>query len=429
MHIAIIFYFILLLSENFFNLNPLVKYNDFTLSYNIAFLFLINIIFLFRFLIKPFKVNINNAILGYHLYIFFTLGLVLIFHSYMFLGGFSLAVQLLLQSLFLLIIIKTFSKKDLVNYQKGLSVFAFINCLIVYGSYFFPDLFKGVAEIHGYFGYLDSDEKQIIRAFGIMGDMAPWFLSFFGVWALQRGNYPLFIFYALTSIFGASLGSSGLLIFAVFLHFLLKSKDKKIFALNFIIVISIALVITTFFYLDEFKNISIVKRLVNPETFKSKSGAQRFFTFNLAIDMIQQSPIFGNGYGTFLYNLKSSLGNMFSKLKFGQGSLSNANNQILQVLYEGGIIGLTIFILFVRNILKIMKANLRWTVKQNKMYEFKKACYIWFLSLVIMNQTAVWMIPSLFWVLIVSLIGMCSFININNNEYEYECDTHNGFNR
>ena len=426
MYLAIFFYLILLLGEGLFKLDPIVEFGDFTLSYNLLFLITINIIFLLKYLIKPFLFPTRNFIFWFHIWILISFIPVVLFRSSMMMGGLSLIIQLYLQSIIILILYKTLKPNSVLKYLQLLSAFAFVNCGIVYGSYIFPESFKGIAEIHGYFGYNPTDKKDILRVFGVMGDVAPWFLSFFAIWALQAKNYISYLLYASTCVLGASLGASALVIMATVLHFYLKSQNKGVFVIRFVALILVGGFIVLTVYFDQFKSISIVKRILDPTTFKSASGAQRLFSYGLAIDLIKQSPIWGWGYGTFLYNLQS-WGADFFRLKFGFGALSNANNQILQILYEGGIIGLIFFIFMVRRILTIMNSGINWFKRQHKMLEFKKASFIWFLSMITMNQTAVWMIPSIFWFLIVSLIGICLFINKNISLYEG--DPHYGINR
>ncbi len=418
MYILIILYILLLLVEGLLGLGPIVEFGDFSLSYHLLLLMMINIVSLLRFVVKPNLIPIYNEIFMYYVGIVLTFIPVLIFHSHLAMGGLSLMLQFMLQSLLILILSKTFGSKSVVRFLQFLIIFAFVNCATVYGSYFFPDAFRGIAEVHGYFGYNTSDPDRIIRAFGIMGDAAPWFLSFFSVLYLYLRKYLISIFYGLTCILGASLGATALLIMAVLLFFFLKSENKFRFIFRFFSLISLVMLVVFAIKPELFLDISVVKRITDPAMYKSASGAQRLYTYGLGINMIIQSPFWGSGYGTFLYNLKSSLGNEFFNLKFGNGALSNANNQFLQVLYEGGIILFILFVFMVRRILLIFVKYANWDQLQDKMIEFKKAAFVWFLALVLMNQTAVWMVPSMLWLLVVSLIGISIYVNKNIKFYE-----------
>lgn len=418
MYLLFILYMLILLLEGTLGLKPIAEFGDFTLSYNLLFLILINLTFFCRFIVKPHSIPIYNEILLYYAGILVTFIPVILFQSHLVPGGMSLMLQFILQSLLLLILYKTLYRKALNRLYQFLIIFAFVNCAIVYASYLFPYVFDGIAEVHGYFGYNDSDPERIIRAFGIMGDLAPWFLSFFSILYLHLRKYLFSIFYGFTCILGASLGATALLIMALFLFFLLKSKNKVRFIFKSFSLISLVILLVLAIKPELFLDISVVKRIVDPTTFKSTSGAQRLYTYGLAINMISNSPFWGSGYGTFLYNLQSSLGYQFFNLKFGNGALSNTNNQFLQVLYEGGIILFILFVFMIRRILLIFSKYTNWYLMQGKMMEFKKAAFVWFLSLVLMNQTAVWMIPSMIWVLIVSLIGISLYINKNIEFYE-----------
>jgi len=418
MYILIMVYFLVLLLEGAMSLEPIAEFGDFTISYNLLMLVAINVIFMFRYLVKPFKLPFNNPIAWFYGTIFITFIPVLLFKNHLALGGLSLLGQFFLQSMIILVLFKSLRLKTMYNFTQFLGAFAFINCLIVYGSYYFPDTFKGIAEIHGYFGFNDDDPDRIKRVFGIMGDVAPWFLSFFALHAIQMKKYFLGIFFGMTCALGASIGATALLLFGVYLHFFLSSLKKTHFFIRTLIFIVVILGIILFYFPDMILNISVVKRLIDPSTFKSYSGAQRLFTFGLALDMINASPIWGNGYGTFLYNLQSSFGYQFFNLKFEAGALSNANNQFLQILYEGGIVLFTFFIFMIRHIFLIFNKYVQWSHKQSKMLEFKKSAFIWLISLVLINQTAVWMIPSLLWLLISSLIGISLYINKNIHLFE-----------
>lgn len=418
MYILIIIYILILLLEGLLNLQPIVEFGDFALTYNLFSLIFLNCVFIGRYIIKPFRLSVRNEIFFYYIGIILTFIPVLLFQRHLLQGGLSLLVQFVLQSNIIIILSKTLQKKSFNYFLNFLSAFAFINCVLVYASYFFPEYLKGLAEIRGYFGYLDQDPERILRAFGIMGDVAPWFLSFFSILALRMKKYALSVFYAGTCILGASIGAAALLLFAIFLFFLLSSKRKFQFIFKSSILVIFFMALLFLINPEIILNISIVKRLTDPNTFESASGAQRLYTYGLALNMISLSPIWGSGYGTFLYNLQASFGYQFFNLEFGDGALSNTNNQFLQVLYEGGIILFLLFLMMIRRILHIFSKYTNWLQTQSKMIEFKKASFIWFFSLVIMNQTAVWMIPSLIWILIVCLIGMTLYINKNNTSYE-----------
>lgn len=245
-----------------------------------------------------------------------------------FLSAASLLIQFLLQSTLIVYLGSISNKKNIKRLLLFFWVFAYINCAFVYVSYFFPDSLEGVAEIHGYFGYNKQDRPDYIRAFGILGDVAPWLLSFFSILSLQQKAYLPSAFFAGSCLLGGSIGASAVLAIAFYLTLTLNQKNS--FAAHYKVIGSILLVVALALIAKPslVLNNPISNRLFAPETFKQHSGAQRLFTFGLALSFIEQNPVTGHGYGTFLYNLKNSFGYKVSFFKFQEGALSNANNQL-----------------------------------------------------------------------------------------------------
>ena len=90
-------------------------------------------------------------------------------------------------------------------------------------------------------------------------------------------------------------------------------------------------------------------------TFQENGIAQRLWLWNEAIEQIKQSPLIGFGIGAqnkkFKWEVeKKTLNNNFS-LAYTKAikriSLLNLHNQYLQILYDLGIVGLSLFVFFV----------------------------------------------------------------------------------
>lgn len=90
-------------------------------------------------------------------------------------------------------------------------------------------------------------------------------------------------------------------------------------------------------------------------TFQENGIAQRLWLWNEAIDQIKQSPLIGFGIGAqnkkFKWEVeKKTLNNNFSLAHtkaIKRISLLNLHNQYLQILYDLGIVGLSLFVFFV----------------------------------------------------------------------------------
>jgi O-antigen ligase len=261
----------------------------------------------------------------------------------------------------------------------------------------------GKAEIQGY-DFLDSEVTGMgIRAFGLLGDISPWLLSLFAVFSYQNKKYLLFLFFAGSCVIGASLGASFTLFFSLVLFFLFNNRNK--FYSLVITVIFFSMLLLLYNYFD---NILLFNRLkgINNDS----SSFQRSFTWLKSLDMIYESPLYGHGYGSFYYYMTYNNPN----LDYAGGAVSNANNQFLQILFDGGVLLLVTYFIVIIKVLKIVKDKVVWGLNQDKYLSMKKAFYIWLLSFIISNQTMVFIIPSTIWVVIIIFVGMSYHINKYN---------------
>lgn len=411
MPLLLILYVVLLWLEPVFHVKaPVTLPGDFELSYNLMVLLLLNAVFYFRYFTAP-RPSVSIDYLTFIVVVLFSSVSTFFTNVSSFLSAASLLVQFLLQST-LIVYIGSIGRRRALRYLLYFFwAFAYFNCAIVYLSFFFPDAFEGIAEIHGYFGYNPNERPDFIRAFGILGDAAPWLLSFFCIACLQTKRYAPALFFAGTTLLGGSIGASIVMGIAVFVTLTINQRNSQLAYLK-VIGAGIALFFAILWVKPSWVlNNPIASRLLEPQLFKHTSGAQRLFTYGLALNYIAQNPITGYGYGTFLYNLKNTLDYRVSFFKFKDGALSNANNQILQTWFETGLAGLAVLIWVVLRVLKKIKRGLVFGARQPDLEEFKKAVLVWLSCFLLFNQTAVYLIPSLFWVFICCLIGMCFSIN------------------
>ena len=406
-------YMVLLVAEPVLKLKPLATIGgDFDLSYNLSALFIFNILFFLKYLSNNIRdIHINKSYLLLLLLFIFSFIFATLTNPQSLLFASSLLVQFLLQITVILYLGTIYNRRKLLSFFLFLQFFAFINCLFVYASYFFPNAVGSFTEIHGFFGYAKGERPDYIRAFGVMGDAAPWFLSFFACWHLQFRQYLRYFFYAGSAVLGSSFGASLLVLVMTYFSLLLSAKNK--IRLHLWLVGGLVLLTGTILLIkpEIITQVSLIRRLNDTKVFSEGSGIQRLFSVGLAFEYIMRNPFWGYGYGTYLYNLRNDLDYFFDNLDFGYGAVSNANNQFLQTWYEFGLIGLVVVFFILRYVFRKMRLFTSMGKIQEPLLEFKKAAFVWTASLLLANQTAVYTIPGLFWVLICVVIGSCFAIN------------------
>jgi O-antigen ligase len=111
--------------------------------------------------------------------------------------------------------------------------------------------------------------------------------------------------------------------------------------------------------------------------------------------MIADNPLLGVGYMGYERMLERYGGDRYFDLAHPDGASANANNQILQSLTDGGFLGLLAFTLLV-----FCAARLLWkTAAQcddGLIGTFFVAAFLWLLTQVFGNITAVWLNPASF---------------------------------
>lgn len=294
--------------------------------------------------------------------------------------------------------IDTIGLKKVIN---SLVYFAIINTLLVYYTFFFGK-FLLLGEV--------TDHGDITRAFGLMGDQLPWFLSFFALYSLYSKKTSLFIFFSTGILMGASLGST-IVLFVSTLIYVIKEKRLNIsfyLKAGFSIVIFI---IVLLFSPSLFNKIGILERY-NQGDFSGKESittGHRLNAISTAISNIAEKPIMG------YQNYSKSMFNKYDRLlsDYEKGDLSyltTPNNQFLAVICDYGFVGFILFVFFIYGLIKIV--NKECLALPSYLDAFKKSAYLWLIVFVLFNQSATWFLPSSFlWVLICLIISISYKIN------------------
>ncbi len=125
------------------------------------------------------------------------------------------------------------------------------------------------------------------------------------------------------------------------------------------------------------------------------SGAQRGTSTKFAATMILDNPLLGVGYMGYERALKQYGGDAYFDLQHGDGGMANANNQILQALTDGGIVGLLAFAVLITVAARLF---LRVAARSEDRFlsTYYLAAFLWLLTQVFGNLAAVWLNPASF---------------------------------
>ena len=144
-----------------------------------------------------------------------------------------------------------------------------------------------------------------------------------------------------TAIIGAAVGITLILNH----HFQLINKLRNKFSkavLSIIGIISITLIIVTLLFLYHSKQ---------------ASSDGRMFIWKISLQAIAEKPLLGSGYGQFEHDYNLAQARYFAKNTASQQEIYNASyvhmsyNEFLENLFEGGIIGLVLFVVLLASLL------------------------------------------------------------------------------
>jgi len=125
------------------------------------------------------------------------------------------------------------------------------------------------------------------------------------------------------------------------------------------------------------------------------SGAQREASTKLASAMILDNPLLGVGYMGYQRALEQYGGDAYFDLEHLDGGTANANNQILQALTDGGIVGLLAFAVLITVAARLF-LGLAARSEDRFLSAYYLAAFLWLLTQVFGNLAAVWLNPASF---------------------------------
>lgn len=262
--------------------------------------------------------------------------------------------------------------------------------MLVSASVFLP-LVAGVGEAQ-------TGEKG--RVFGPFGDPVPFVVALFACRAFVAARWPSLAFHLAALLVTVGLGATLTLLVAFGAHMVLPWRGRKrserswtsriLLGLLFAPVLAAVVVALA---------PRIMGRLTDP-MLVSMTMATRFGSFNVATAIISQHPVTGVGLSGFNAVAEKMGAESFFIGLFHENFIVNAANQILQTLTDGGAIGLLAFIVFC----VFAYRRLSWAANHGPVdQQAFRAYQIWFVGILIGNQTAVWVVPF-------SPISMCMFV-------------------
>lgn len=231
--------------------------------------------------------------------------------------------------------------------------------------------------------FADSDAS---RTFGPLGDQVGFACSLGLLLGFTRGAFSLVslhgIAIALTGTRGAFIVSViGGLIFSLSLIWS-NRRERGRYALYLILGVAILALILLYTSAGEM----ILARLTHGEALEA-TMTPRLLAMELATEIIRENILWGLGFGGFYYEaIDRGAHLIFSN--FVDNHVSNSTNQFLEMMVSGGVIGFSIYLLFLwKGARTISKASS--SLPPELQLHFKGA-FIWFMGMIIGNQAATW---------------------------------------
>jgi len=297
---------------------------------------------------------------------------------------------------------------DLTHLMRGLRFFAIVNASLVILSFFFVQfsaLFETAVSTSG-----------VKRAFGIMGDEVSIFLTFFLYEALVQKRHAALLVYFSAILCTAGIGAF-IVTLSLFLYYGLRVMKWDIHRIYGATALAFACSLFLVFYTANLSQWGVLGRI--QATWKGdrqESSQFRMVSLATAADMIEKRPLWGTGYGAYAPSVRTHFLPLFKteglehRFEGTMVIVASAFNPYVQMLCEAGIVGLSIFLLFLWGL---------WQLFSNKITNLDPewgrhaiVCKGWFLVFCLTFQSANWFLPASFLMLLVmTLAGIQLKIN------------------
>ena len=250
---------------------------------------------------------------------------------------------------------------------------------------------------------IGSETASVSRVFGVYGDSIAWAASFFLILSLAYGRWLEFGAFVLMIALSGSMGAAIAAAASIIFHVLLLVARKR---LNVLYILGAVLLVLVAIQFVDLSNVPVFQRLFSEDQ-KAFSLNARFGSFSAAFDIFQDHPVFGVGFGGFFEAALNYDVERYFEGGFSANYISNAQNQYLQTLTEGGVPALIIFI-------TVLCSAMVWLFRLERHEDphakpFMSAAFAWVASIAVTNQTAVWLMPhSVNTVIFAVIIGIVS---------------------
>lgn len=246
-----------------------------------------------------------------------------------------------------------------------------------------------------------------IRSFGVLGDAGTFVVSFLTV-AFFASKRPVWFALALFALILSGsrmalvVGLAALALVVILGDAGREARRRGARALKAVAasfaVLAVALLLPMLFS-------AVAERVGARDTFERITVAElttsdRLFSMMQAVEWIQLSPLYGHGFNSYyFFSFRGSI--------FG-ANISNASNQIVQTMMDGGIVALLALGLFF--------AQAVWPNKGEPLVDRHNdpfAIRPWLVAFLILNQTAVFILPvSQLTTLVFGLVGVTLYLSV-----------------
>lgn len=270
--------------------------------------------------------------------------------------------------------------KKIFGWLRVIGIIMAINCIAPLVLYFVSGIRIGELSIVG----------SKIRFFGFLTDQIGFGLIYFLIYYVYKNKIAFIVFFSVAILITGTRGAiiAGGFAFLIALYY--RNRDNSIPLsgrnITFFIGIILAFLILNFGPLNIFDAINF--------RFDAKSientSVQRFNGMNAGISLFLNNPLFGVGYGNFASSVlhDPKLFGLFNYNRTMANSLANAQNQFIDIAANGGLVCLFAMFAFLFHNIK----RIKYRISNNIMKDEFRVILIFLISMLLFNQTALYLI-------------------------------------
>jgi hypothetical protein len=246
---------------------------------------------------------------------------------------------------------------------------------------------------------LDISINSSERSFGFLGDQEAWVFTIFATIYLFRQNY----FYYFLFVSGILLNGSitPFVIIGVttifFLHRRLSKGNLYSYVAGFLFIVLFCLVV-------DVGKLHLVARIFDVQSLlDGGSAGHRLLALESTLNYLGSNFLLG--WGNYNLYVQNEYKDILQESDMGSLTyLSSSNNQIIDIYLHFGLVGLIIFVSYLKRFVQLT----RTFSNSNTDDGFYLGIYFWLVAFIFFNQTAVWFIPGSF-TLVLLLLFVSTF--------------------